>query len=83
MRIFAHYGGGGNLVVSPVVIEDRATVGLAATVMGDVRIGRGATILAHSVVMPGSRVGAGETWGGVPAVPISREEMDRFKARIR
>jgi acetyltransferase-like isoleucine patch superfamily enzyme len=83
VRIFAHYGGGGNLVVSPVVIEDRATIGLAATVMGDVRVGRGATILAHSVLMPGSRVGPGETWGGVPAVPIGREEMDRIKAAIR
>jgi len=83
VRIFAHYGGGGNLVISPVVIEDRATIGLAATVMGDVRVGAGATILAHSVLMPGSRVGPGETWGGVPARPISQAEMDRFKASIR
>jgi acetyltransferase-like isoleucine patch superfamily enzyme len=83
VRIFAHYGGGGNLVISPVVIEDRATIGLAATVMGDVRVGAGATLLAHSVLMPGSRVGAGETWGGVPAVPIGKDEMERLKARIR
>ena len=83
VRIFAHYGGGGNLVISPVVIEDRATIGLAATVMGDVRVGAGATVLAHSVLMPGSRVGPGETWGGVPARPIDRDEMERFKAGIR
>jgi len=83
VRIFAHYGGGGNLVISPVVIEDRATIGLAATVMGDVRVGAGATVLAHSVLMPGSRVGPGETWGGVPAVRISQADMERFKASIR
>jgi len=83
VRMFAHYGGGGNLVISSVVIEDRATIGLAATVMGDVRVGAGATVLAHSVLMPGSRVGPGETWGGVPAVPISKEEMERVKASIR
>ena len=83
VRIFAHYGGGGNFVVAPVVIEDRATIGVGATVMGDVRIGAEATVLAHSAVMPGSRVGAGETWGGVPAAPISRAEMERFKASIR
>jgi hypothetical protein len=83
VRIFAHYGGGGNLVVSPVVIEDRATIGLGATVMGDVVVGRGATLLAHSVLMPGSRVGPGETWGGVPARPIPQEEMERFKITIR
>jgi acetyltransferase-like isoleucine patch superfamily enzyme len=83
VRIFAHYGGGGNLVVSPVVIEDRVTIGLAATVMGDVHVGAGATLLAHSVLMPGSRVGPGETWGGVPARPISKAEMEEFKAAIR
>jgi acetyltransferase-like isoleucine patch superfamily enzyme len=83
VRIFAHYGGGGNLVIAPVVIEERATVGIGVTIMGDVRIGKGAVILAHSALLPGSRVGDGETWGGVPAQPISREEMDRIKASIR
>ena len=81
--IFAHYGGGGHLTIEPVEIRDKATIGLRATVMGDVIVGAGATILAHSVLLPGSRVGDGETWGGVPARPISREEMDRFKALIR
>jgi acetyltransferase-like isoleucine patch superfamily enzyme len=76
-RIFAHYGGGGHLVIEPVVIGDRATIGLAATIMGDVRIGRGAVVLPHSAVLPGSRIGDGEVWGGVPARPIAREEMER------
>jgi acetyltransferase-like isoleucine patch superfamily enzyme len=83
VRIFAHYGGGGNLVIAPVVVEDRATIGIAVTVMGDVRIGRGAVILPHSALLPGSRVGEGETWGGVPARPIPPEEMERIKAAIR
>lgn len=80
VRIFAHYGGGGNLVVAPVHIGDRATIGLGATVMGDVIVGEGAVVLAHSVLLPGSRVGAGETWGGVPARPISRDALDRLRA---
>ncbi len=83
VRICAHYGGGGNLVVAPVVIGDRATIGLAATIMGDVEIGADATVLANSVLLPGSRVGKGETWGGVPARPISREEMDWIKQETR
>jgi len=82
-RIFAHYGGGGNLVIEPVVIGDRATIGLAATIMGDVRIGRGAVVLPHSAVLPGSRIGDDEVWGGVPARPIPREEMDRLRDLIR
>lgn len=79
VRIFAHYGGHGNLTVAPVTIGDRATIGLAATIMGDVKIGADATVLAHSVLLPGSRVGQGETWGGVPARPISRDQMEQFK----
>jgi acetyltransferase-like isoleucine patch superfamily enzyme len=82
VRIFAHYGGHGNLVVEPVIVGERATIGLAATIMGDVQIGADATILAHSVLMPGSRVGKGETWGGVPARPISREKMEALKKEI-
>ena len=82
-RIFAHYGGGGHLVIEPVVIEDRATIGLCATVMGDVRIGPDAVVLPHSAVLPGSRIGAGEVWGGVPARPIPREEMERLRDLIR
>jgi serine acetyltransferase len=51
--------------------------------MGDVEVGDGATVLPNSVLLPGSRVGAGETWGGVPARRITRDEMDAFKEGIR
>jgi len=83
VRIFAHYAGHGNLVVSPVIIGHRATIGLGATVMGDVHVGADATVMAHSVLMPGSRVGEGETWCGVPARRLSMEEKEHFKERIR
>jgi acetyltransferase-like isoleucine patch superfamily enzyme len=83
VRIFAHYGGGGNFVIAPVVIGARATIGLGATIMGDVEVGEGAIVLPHSVLLPGSRVGPGETWGGVPARRIEREEMDRHREGIR
>jgi acetyltransferase-like isoleucine patch superfamily enzyme len=83
VRIFAHYGGGGHLVIAPVRVGDGATIGLGATVMGDVEVGPRATVLPHSVLLPGSRVGADETWGGVPAQPITPEAMDRLKETIR
>lgn len=73
VHLFAHYGGGGHLTVAPVVIGPRATLGEMATVMGDVVIGADAKILPHSVLLPGSRVGDGETWGGVPARRIDRQ----------
>ena len=83
VRIFAHYGGGGNLVIAPVKIGNRATLGAGACVMGDVEVGDGATILPHSVLLPGTRVPSGETWGGVPAKRITKEEMDEIKRHIR
>ena len=83
VRICAHFGGGGYLTVAPVSIGARATLGLAVTVMGDVEVGAEATVLPNSVLLPGSRVGAGETWGGVPARLITREEMELFKDGIR
>jgi len=83
VRICAHFGGGGHLTVAPVSIGARATLGLAVTVMGDVEVGDGATVLPNSVLLPGSRVGAGETWGGVPARRITRDEMELFKEGIR
>lgn len=82
VRICAHFGGGGYLTVAPVIVGARATLGLAVTVMGDVEVGDGATVLPNSVLLPGSRVGAGETWGGVPARRITREEMEAFKEGI-
>ncbi len=82
VHLFAHYGGGGHLHVAPVRIGARVTIGQKATVMGDVVIADGATVLPHSVVLPGSRIGAGETWGGVPARPIPRSEIESLKAQI-
>lgn len=70
VTLVAHYGQGGLLVISPVVIGEGCTIGLKATVMGGVTIGDGAKVLPHSVVMPKTQIPAGETWGGVPARKI-------------
>ena len=67
VTIVAHYGQGGYLVLAPVEIGDGATIGLRASVMGGAKIGKGAKVLPHSVVMPKTVIPDGETWGGVPA----------------
>jgi carbonic anhydrase/acetyltransferase-like protein (isoleucine patch superfamily) len=69
--IVGHYGQGGFLVLAPVKIGKGATIGLRATIMGDVEIGEYAKILPNSVLLPKTRIGAGETWGGVPAVKLN------------
>lgn len=72
--ILAHYGMGGYLILSPVVIRSGATIGLHAKILGGVEIGEGAKVLPGSVVLPKTVIPAGETWGGVPA---SRIDQDR------
>ncbi len=83
VHLFAHFAGGGHLVIAPIWIGAGVTIGQKATVMGDVRIGAGAKVLPHSVLLPGSRVGAGETWAGVPARPITAAEMEHVRQDIR
>lgn len=75
VTIVAHYGQGGFLVLAPVKIGDKATIGLRAVVMGGAEIGEGAKILPNSVVLPKTKVPAGETWGGVPARKIQPTEL--------
>lgn len=80
VTIVGHYGQGGYLVLAHVVIEDNVTVGLKASIMGGVHIGKGAKILPHSVVLPKTQIPAGETWGGVPARKMSLEELKQTRA---
>lgn len=75
--IIGHYGMGGYLVMAPVKIGSGATIGLKATVMGGAEIGEGAKIMPNSVVLPKTKVPAGETWGGVPAQKIERLRPSR------
>jgi acetyltransferase-like isoleucine patch superfamily enzyme len=82
VHLFAHYGGGGHLTIAPIHIGARATIGQKCTVMGDVVVGADATILPHSVLLPGSRVPPGDTWGGVPALPIGHDALDAIQRRI-
>lgn len=58
--IFAHYASKGFLVVEKVKIKDGATIGIKATVMGDVEIGERAMVGPHEVVMPKTRIPAVE-----------------------
>ncbi len=75
VTIVGHYGQAGYLVLAPVKIGNNVTIGLRAIIMGGVEIGDGAKVLAGSVVLPKTKIPAGETWSGVPAVKISISEI--------
>ncbi len=76
VTMVAHYGVGGYLVIAPVKIGKGAVIGLKATIMGDVEIGENAKVLPNSVVMPKTRIPAGELWGGVPAQCIRSQAKE-------
>jgi len=56
VHMLAHYGQKGFLVLSRVKIGSGVTVGLKATIMGDVEIGNNAVIAPHEVILPKSRI---------------------------
>lgn len=65
--VTAHAINSGSILLAPVIIERGATVGVGAVIYPDVVIGERAIITANAVVRSGTRVPAGELWGGVPA----------------
>lgn len=58
--IFGHYAQAGVLVMAPVKIKRGATVGLKASIMGDVIIGEKVTVKPHTVVLPKTRLNKGD-----------------------
>lgn len=54
--LVAHYGMKGFLIIEKTIIHDKATIGLKASVFGDVIVGKGALVKAHDVVMPKTRI---------------------------
>ena len=65
--IYAHAIEGDRFALARVVAGDRVTIGATAVVMSDVHIGDDAIVSAGAVVLKGTRIGAGEVWGGVPS----------------
>jgi len=68
--VVAHAAERGMLVMAPVRIGRRVTVGLMSVIFPGVTIGDDAVIASHAVLPKGTQVGPGEIWGGVPAKKI-------------
>lgn len=65
--IFAHAIEGAHMSLAAVRIGNNVTIGATAVVMSGVSIGDAAIVCAGAVVTKGTRIAAGELWGGVPA----------------
>ncbi len=71
VHLIAHYASKGYLIVERVKLGKGTTVGLKATIMGDVQIGEGSVIAPHEVILPKSRLPAGRK----PVIP-GKENAD-------
>lgn len=81
VTLVAHVAERGDLVTERVRIGSRVTVGLMAVIMPGVEIGDGAVIAANAILKKGTKVAAGEVWGGVPAQKLGeRKKMTEAKA---
>ncbi|OIQ18582.1 MAG: hypothetical protein BM556_10025 [Bacteriovorax sp. MedPE-SWde] len=58
--IFGHYAQGGFLVLASVKIKRGATVGLKASIMGDVVVGEKVTVKPHTILLPKTRLNKGD-----------------------
>lgn len=70
-------------VIHACTIEDRAVIGIRATVLDGAVIKRGAMVAAGALVPPGKVVRAGELWAGTPARKLrdlGPDEAAHFRA---
>ncbi|MFK8138628.1 MAG: hypothetical protein AB8E15_09735 [Bdellovibrionales bacterium] len=58
--LFAHYGMGGYLIIDKLKIGDNSTIGLKASLMGNVEIGKNCVVGPHVILLPKSRLADGE-----------------------
>jgi len=68
--LVCHAAEAGELVLSPVTIGSRVTVGLMAVILPGCEIGDGAFIAANAVLGKGTKVPPHTIWGGIPARQI-------------
>lgn len=54
--LVAHYGMKGFLIIDKLVIKDKATIGLKASLFADVVVGVGATVKPNDVLLPKTRI---------------------------
>ncbi len=66
---------GHNAIVHGCQVSDMVLIGMGATVMDDVKIGKGSIIAAGAVVLAGTIIPENTIWAGVPAKQV-KESSD-------
>ena len=68
---------GHNVTIHGANIRDYALIGMGSTLLDDVEVGEGAIVAAGALVLKGTKIGAYEVWGGVPAKFIKKAEPEQ------
>lgn len=68
-------------IVHACTLQDRAFVGMGATVLDGAVIEEGGMLAAGAVLAPGKRLGRQELWAGIPARKV-RDMPDEERARL-
>ena len=68
---------GHNVTIHGAHIRDYALIGMGATLLDDVEVGEGAIVAAGALVLKGTKIGAYEVWGGVPAKFIKKADPEQ------
>ena len=77
--LLGHYGMKGMLIIDKLIIHDNVTIGLRASIFGDVVIGRNATVKPHDVIFPKTRIPEYDKEAEAARVAISSGQLDHFK----
>jgi len=74
--LYSHAIEGSHFALARIVLGNNVTIGAGAIVMSDVIVGDGAVVSAGAVVRKGTRIGAKEYWGGVPAKRLQPKNLE-------
>lgn len=65
---------GHSVVIHGADVDDYALIGMHATLLDGVHVGKGAIVAAGALVLKNTQIGEYEIWGGVPAKFIKKAE---------
>lgn len=68
---------GHNVTIHGADVDDYALIGMGATLLDGVHVGKGAIVAAGALVLKGTQIGEYEIWGGVPAKFIKKAEPEQ------
>ena len=68
---------GHNVTIHGAHIRDYALIGMGSVLLDDVEVGEGAIVAAGALVLKGTKIGAYEVWGGVPAKFLKKADPEQ------